>query len=48
MQAADNAKDWDQRAFTPNTGQIVGAQLLIIGGFVVTVGIARLGREKKS
>tara|TARA_A100000171_G_scaffold40007_1_gene40010 strand:+ start:3477 stop:4403 length:927 start_codon:yes stop_codon:yes gene_type:complete len=47
MQAADNAKDWDQRAFTPNTGQIVGAQLLIIGGFVVTVGIARLGREKK-
>ena len=48
MQAADNAKDWDQRAFTPNTGQIVGAQLLIIGVFVVTVGIARLGREKKS
>ncbi len=48
MQAADNAKDWDQRAFTPSTGQIVGAQLLIIGGFVVTVGIARLGREKKS
>lgn len=48
MQAADSAKDWDQRAFTPNTGQIVGAQLLIIGGFVVTVGIARLGREKKS
>lgn len=48
MQAADNAKDWVQKSFEPTTMQIVGAQLLIIGGFVVTVGIARLGREKKS
>jgi len=48
MQAADNAKDWAQESFEPTTMQIVGAQLLIIGGFVVTVGIARLGREKKS
>lgn len=48
MQAADNAKDWDQRAFTPGIGQVVGANLMMIGGFVVTVGIARLGREKKS
>lgn len=48
MQAADNAKDWAQESFEPTTMQIVGAQLLIIGGFVVTVGIARLGREKKN
>lgn len=47
MQAADSAKDWAQESFKPTTMQVVGAQLLIIGGFVVTVGIARLGREKK-
>ncbi len=48
MRAPDNAKDWAQEAFKPTTMQIVGAQMLIIGGFVVTVGIARLGREKKN
>jgi putative membrane protein len=48
MQAADNAKDWAQESFTPSTGQVVGAQLLIIGGFVVTVGIARLGKRTES
>ncbi len=48
MQAADSAKDWAQESFKPTTMQVVGAQLLIIGGFVVTVGIARLGGEKKS
>lgn len=48
MQAADNAKDWAQESFKPTTMQVVGAQLLIIGGFAVTIGIARLGREKKS
>lgn len=48
MQAADSAKDWAQESFKPTTMQVVGAQLLIIGGFAVTIGIARLGREKKS
>ena len=47
MQAADSAKDWAQESFKPTTMQVVGAQLLIIGGFAVTIGIARLGREKK-
>jgi len=46
MRAADNAKDWDQRAFSPSTGQVIGAPLLIIAGFVVTIGIARVGRGK--
>ena len=47
MRAADNAKDWAQEAFKPSIGQVVGAQALIIAGFVGTIGIARLGREKK-
>jgi putative membrane protein len=47
MQSSDNAKDWEQKAFTPSMPQVVGAHMLIIGGFVVTVGIARVGREKK-
>jgi putative membrane protein len=47
MQAADNAKDWKQEAFKPSGMQIVGSQLLIVLGFGVTVGIARLGRGKK-
>lgn len=46
MQAADNAKDWAQESFKPTTMQIVGAQLLIIGGFATTIGIARLGKPK--
>ena len=48
MQAADNAKDWKQEAFKPSGSQIVGSQLLIVLGFGMTVGIARLGREKDS
>lgn len=48
MQAADNAKDWKQEAFKPSGSQIVGSQLLIVLGFGMTVGIARLGREKSS
>jgi len=48
MRAPDNAKDWAQRSFTPSIGQILGAQGLIIAGFVGTIGIARLGREKKN
>lgn len=47
MRAPDNAKDWAQEAFKPSIGQVVGAQALIIAGFVGTIGIARLGREKK-
>ncbi len=47
MQASDNAKDWKQEAFKPSGMQIVGSQMLIVLGFGMTVGIARLGREKK-
>jgi len=45
MQAADNAKDWKQESFTPSGSQIIGSQLLIVLGFGMTVGIARLGKE---
>ncbi len=48
MRSADNAKDWEQRVFTPNAVQIGGSVGLIVLGFGATLGIARLGREKKS
>ena len=47
MQSADNAKDWKQEAFKPNGMQIVGSQMLIVLGFGMTVGIARVGRGEK-
>ncbi len=40
-------KDWPQRAFTPSAVQIAGAAGLVGLGSVATLGIARLGREKK-
>jgi putative membrane protein len=46
MQAPDNAKDWEQRVFTPSGVQIGGSLGLIVLGFGATMGIARLGREK--
>jgi putative membrane protein len=46
MQANDSAKDWDQRAFTPNAVQIAGSLGIIVLGFGATLGIARLGRER--
>lgn len=39
-------KDWPQRTFTPSVVQIAGAGGLVVAGFVATLGIARLGREK--
>ncbi|MGV6815188.1 MAG: DUF368 domain-containing protein [Phycisphaerales bacterium] len=45
MQAPENAKDWKQQAFKPTGSQIIGSQLLIVLGFSMTLGIARLGRE---
>lgn len=47
MRAPDNAKDWEQQVFTPSGGQIAGSLGLIVLGFGATMGIARLGREKK-
>ncbi len=41
--APANAKDWPQRTFTPTVGQISGSLALILAGFLVTLGIARLG-----
>jgi putative membrane protein len=46
MQANDNAKDWDQRAFKPRPVQIAGSFGIIVLGFGATLGIARLGRER--
>ncbi|MEL6797360.1 MAG: DUF368 domain-containing protein [Planctomycetota bacterium] len=40
-------KDWVQQSFTPNAAQIAGAGGLAVLGFVATLGIARLGRERK-
>ena len=48
MQATDNAKDWDQHSFAPNTTQIAGSLGIIVLGFGATLGIARLGRERNS
>lgn len=48
MRAPDSAKDWEQRAFTPNAMQVLGAGGLIVLGFGATIGIARLGRERKT
>ena len=40
-------KDWVQQSFTPTGVQIAGAGGLVVLGFVATLGIARLGRERK-
>lgn len=40
-------KDWTQQTFTPSAVQIAGAGGLVVLGFVATLAIARLGREKK-
>ncbi|MEO0632140.1 MAG: DUF368 domain-containing protein, partial [Planctomycetota bacterium] len=40
-------KDWTQQPFAPSTVQIAGAGGLAVLGFVATLGIARLGRERK-
>lgn len=45
MRAADNAKDWDQRVFTPSPIQVGGSVGLIALGFGATLGIARLGNR---
>jgi putative membrane protein len=41
--APGNAKDWPQRTFTPTAGEVGGSLALILAGFLVTLGIARLG-----
>ncbi|MEL6498519.1 MAG: DUF368 domain-containing protein [Planctomycetota bacterium] len=40
-------KDWPQRAFTPSGTQLASAAGLVVFGFSVTLGIARLGRERQ-
>lgn len=47
MQAPDNAKDWDQKTYAPAPGQIAGSVAITFLGFGATMGIARLGRERK-
>jgi putative membrane protein len=43
--APKNAKDWPQRTFTPTAEQLGGSLALILAGFVITLGIARLGND---
>jgi putative membrane protein len=40
-------KDWPERAFAPSAGQIGGSIAIAALGFVVTLGVARLGRGGK-
>jgi len=46
LAAPKNAKDWPQRHFTPTLGQLGGSLGLVLVGFLVTLGIARLGGEE--
>ena len=39
-------EDWRTDVFTPSAGQVGLAVVLVVAGFGVTMGIARLGREK--
>jgi putative membrane protein len=39
-------KDWPERTFSPGPVHIAGGLALIAAGFVATMGVARLGREK--
>jgi putative membrane protein len=43
LASPENAKDWPQRTFPPTLGHIGGSLALILAGFVITLGIARLG-----
>jgi len=46
LAAPNNAKDWPQRTFTPTLGHLGGSLALIVAGFFITLGIARLGNEE--
>ena len=48
MQSQDNAKDWAQHSFAPTGVQIAGSLGIIVLGFGLTLGIARLGREPRA
>lgn len=41
----ESAKDWPQHTFSPTLGHLAGSIALIIAGFIVTLGIARLGND---
>jgi len=40
-------EDWPLRYFGPSAGQVAGSGALVVTGFLVTVGIARAGRERR-
>ncbi|MBK1619033.1 hypothetical protein CKO42_11440 [Lamprobacter modestohalophilus] len=46
LAAPKNAKDWSQRSFTPSPSQLGGSLALMLAGFLVTLGIARIGGEE--
>lgn len=43
--AAIDPDDWPTRRFTPTSGQVAGAGLLIAAGFAATIGVSQLGRR---
>jgi hypothetical protein len=45
LAAPENAKDYPPRTFTPTLGHLGGSLALILAGFAITLGIARLGNE---
>jgi putative membrane protein len=47
MSANLSPEKWPTEFFTPGFGQVAGAIGLIVGGFLITAVIARLGREKQ-
>ncbi|MBK5939500.1 hypothetical protein CCR96_09605 [Halochromatium roseum] len=47
LAAPKNAKDWSQRSFRPSPSQLGGSLGLILAGFLVTLGIARLGGDDR-
>ena len=46
-EALASPKDWQKATFTPNAAQAFGALGLIGAGFVITMAVAMLGRERK-
>jgi len=46
--ASFKPKDWSAKPFTPSAMQIAGCAGLIVGGFVVTLGVARMSSGSRS
>jgi putative membrane protein len=43
----EKPKDWPERSFSPSPVQVGGSIGLVLAGFAITLGVARLGRAKE-